>query len=66
MENREKEKILEDRNNKDKAFKQDKKKQKERDQVLMPVDELPLEEIKQEAEEERNKKETKKHSSSDK
>ncbi|WP_332697128.1 hypothetical protein [Halalkalibacter lacteus] len=53
--------------NKDKlAFKQSKKKQAERDQLVMPVDELPLEEIKHEAEDERNKKKTKNDSSSEK
>lgn len=66
MDNKEKEKILEERNDKSKAFKEDQKKQLERDQVVMPIDDLPLEEIKYEHEEERNKKETKHRSTSDK
>lgn len=66
MDNKEKEKILEERNDKSKAFKKDQKKQLERDQVVMPIDDLPLEEIKYEHEEERNKKETKHRSTSDK
>lgn len=66
MDNKEKEKILEERNDKSKAFKEDQKKQLERDQVVMPIDDLPLEEIKYENEEERNKKETKHRSTSDK
>lgn len=59
-------KELLERNELDKAFKENKKKQKRRDQLLMPVDELPLEEIKYEAEEERKKKESKSQSSSEK
>ncbi|MCM3759251.1 hypothetical protein M3212_00475 [Alkalihalobacillus oceani] len=65
MKNSEKEKVLKERNDKEKAFKKDKEKQKERDQTIMPVDELPLEDIKQEAEEERQKEKTKDRSSSD-
>lgn len=66
MKPKEKEKILRERNNKLDAFKKDEKTQEERDQLIMPVDELPLEDIKYEVEEEKNKKETKKRSSSEK
>ncbi|MCR6097960.1 hypothetical protein HXA31_18905 [Salipaludibacillus agaradhaerens] len=52
----------------DQRFKKDKEKQLERDQKVMPIDELPLEEIKYEEEEQRdkNKEKTKKRSSTDK
>ncbi|WP_110928948.1 hypothetical protein [Bacillus massiliglaciei] len=63
MEN--KNKILNERNDKSKAFKEDWEKQKERDQVVMPIDDLPLEEIKYESEEERKKEDTKDDSSSE-
>ncbi|TWI55874.1 hypothetical protein [Halalkalibacter nanhaiisediminis] len=66
MNNKERERVLEERNDKEKAFQKDKQEQKERDQTIMPVDDLPLEDIKQEAEEERNKDQTKNRSSSDK
>ncbi|XKE47846.1 hypothetical protein LG279_11930 [Sutcliffiella horikoshii] len=59
-----KEKTLLERNEKDKAFKENKKKQKNRDQLVMPIDELPLEDIKYEKEEERDKKGSKDRSSS--
>jgi hypothetical protein len=65
MKNSEKERVLEERNDKSKAFKKDWEKQKERDQVVMPVDDLPLEDIDMEREEERNKEDTKDQSSSD-
>ncbi|CAG9622596.1 hypothetical protein [Sutcliffiella rhizosphaerae] len=64
MKNKEKERELHNRNNKQKAFKQSKENQKERDQLVMPIDELPLEEIKYEKEEERDKKDSKDRSSS--
>lgn len=59
-----KEKTLLERNEKDKAFKKNETNQKKRDQLVMPIDELPLEEIKYEKEEERNKKSSKDRSSS--
>ncbi|MFJ7745541.1 hypothetical protein [Peribacillus sp. NPDC097295] len=65
MDNKDKDKILEERNDKSKAFKENQEKQLERDQVVMPIDDLPLEDIKYEHEEERNKEETKHRSSSE-
>ncbi|WP_226683531.1 hypothetical protein [Sutcliffiella horikoshii] len=59
-----KEKTLLERNEKDKAFKEKEKNQKNRDQLVMPIDELPLEDIKYEKEEERDKKASKDRSSS--
>ncbi|MEA3319091.1 MAG: hypothetical protein U9Q88_03610 [Bacillota bacterium] len=59
-----KEKALLERNKKDKAFKKNEKSQKNRDQLVMPIDELPLEDIKYEEEEERDKKGSKGRSSS--
>ncbi|MCR6105175.1 hypothetical protein HXA34_02595 [Salipaludibacillus agaradhaerens] len=52
----------------DRRFKEDKEKQLERDQKVMPIDELPLKEIKYEEEEQRdkNKEKTKRRSSTDK
>ncbi|WP_404442350.1 hypothetical protein [Sutcliffiella horikoshii] len=64
MRNQTKEKTLLERNEKDKAFKKNETNQKNRDQLVMPIDELPLEEIKYEKEEERNKKSSKNRSSS--
>ncbi|WP_404428322.1 hypothetical protein [Sutcliffiella horikoshii] len=64
MRDQTKEKTLLERNEKDKAFKENKKKQKNRDQLVMPIDELPLEDIKYEKEEERDKKGSKDRSSS--
>ncbi|KQU25940.1 hypothetical protein ASG65_15170 [Bacillus sp. Leaf13] len=66
MDNKDKEKFLEERNNKSKAFKENQEKQLERDQVVMPIEDLPIDEIKYEREEERNKKETKQRSTSEK
>ncbi|WP_017729339.1 hypothetical protein [Halalkalibacterium ligniniphilum] len=63
--NEEKDKLLRDRNQTHKAFKSNKEKQKERDQLVMPIDELPLEDIQQEAEEERQKEKSKQRSSSE-
>ncbi|CAH0344297.1 hypothetical protein [Bacillus sp. CECT 9360] len=65
MKNSEKDQVLEERNDKSKAFKENWEKQKERDQVVMPIDDLPLEDIDMEKEEERDKEETKNRSSSD-
>ncbi|WP_100373863.1 hypothetical protein [Bacillus sp. FJAT-45037] len=65
MDKREREKVLEERNQKSKAFKDAQEKQIERDQTIMPVDELPLGEIKLEEEEEKNKKATKNRSTSE-
>ncbi|AXN40012.1 hypothetical protein ACWF7H_06575 [Peribacillus butanolivorans] len=65
MDNKDKEKFLEERNNKSKAFKENQEKQLERDQVVMPIEDLPIDEIKYEREEERNKKETKQRSTSE-
>ncbi|TYS68452.1 hypothetical protein FZC76_12045 [Sutcliffiella horikoshii] len=59
-----KEKTLLERNKKDKAFKENEKNQKNRDQLVMPIDELPLEDIKYEKEEERDKEGSKNRSSS--
>ncbi len=64
LKNQSKEKTLLERNEKEKAFKENEKKQKNRDQLVMPIDELPLEEIKYEKEEERDKKGSKDRSSS--
>lgn len=64
MKDQTKEKTLLERNEKDKAFKENKKNQKNRDQLVMPIDELPLEDIKYEKEEERDKKGSKDRSSS--
>ncbi|MFD0048680.1 hypothetical protein ACFVHQ_05020 [Actinomycetes bacterium NPDC127524] len=64
--NRDKEKYLEERNEKSKAFKEDRETQLERDQTVMPIDDLPLEDIKMENQEERDKEDTKDNSSSDK
>ena len=64
MRDQTKEKTLLERNEKDKAFKKNETNQKKRDQLVMPIDELPLEEIKYEKEEERNKKSSKDQSSS--
>lgn len=64
LKNQNKDKALLERNDKEKAFKENEKKQKDRDQLVMPIDELPLEEIKYEKEEERDKKGSKDRSSS--
>ncbi|MCG1023102.1 hypothetical protein [Sutcliffiella horikoshii] len=64
MKDHNKDKALLERNEKEKAFKENEKKQKNRDQLVMPIDELPLEEIKYEKEEERDKKGSKDRSSS--
>ncbi|WP_339146451.1 MULTISPECIES: hypothetical protein [unclassified Sutcliffiella] len=64
MRDQNKDKELLERNEKEKAFKENEKKQKDRDQLVMPIDELPLEEIKYEKEEERDKKGSKDRSSS--
>jgi hypothetical protein len=66
LDNKDKEKYLEERNDKSKAFKKNQEKQLERDQVVMPIDDLPIDEIKYEQQEERNKKETKHRSTSEK
>ncbi|UTR13260.1 hypothetical protein MM221_11435 [Salipaludibacillus sp. LMS25] len=52
----------------DPRFKTNKEKQMERDQKVMPIDELPLEDVKYEEEEQKgkNKEKTKKRSSTDK
>ncbi|WP_180955143.1 hypothetical protein [Peribacillus deserti] len=66
MDNQEKEKILAERNNKDKAFRESQQKQLERDQTLMPVDDLPLEDIREEYQEEKDGEKSKDESSSEK
>ncbi|WP_035321942.1 hypothetical protein [Peribacillus kribbensis] len=66
MANEEKERYLEERNDTNKAFQKDQQKQLERDQTLMPVDDLPLEDIKEEMREERDRDESKNQSSSEK
>jgi hypothetical protein len=65
LDNKDKEKYVEERNDKSKAFKENQEKQLERDQVIMPIDDLPIDEIKYERQEERNKKETKHRSTSE-
>ncbi|PLT33709.1 hypothetical protein [Bacillus sp. V5-8f] len=65
MKNSEKDQILRERNDNSKAFRENWKDQKERDQVVMPVDDLPLEDIDMEYEEERDKDDTKDRSSSE-
>ncbi|MDE5415590.1 MULTISPECIES: hypothetical protein [Alkalihalobacterium] len=64
MKNKQKELELQKRNKKSHAFKEDWDKQLERDQMIMPIDEPPLEDVKLEEQEERQKKKTKQHSSS--
>ncbi|WP_442853669.1 hypothetical protein [Bacillus sp. CHD6a] len=64
MKDQTKEKTLLERNKKDKAFKKNDKDQKNRDQLVMPIDELPLDDIKYEEAEERDKKGSKGRSSS--
>ncbi|WP_241773249.1 hypothetical protein [Bacillus sp. LL01] len=66
LKNQSKDKELLERNEKEKAFKENEEKQKNRDQLVMPIDELPLEEIKYEEEEERDKKGSKDRSTSKK
>ncbi|WP_409294856.1 hypothetical protein V1498_17020 [Peribacillus sp. SCS-26] len=66
MENHEKEETLKSRNDKDKAFRESQEKQLERDQLLMPVDDLPLEDIREEKKEERDGEHSKDESSSEK
>ncbi|RFU70638.1 hypothetical protein D0469_05750 [Peribacillus saganii] len=66
MKNSEKEKILEERNDKSKAFKENWEEQLERDQVVMPIDDLPLEDIREEYKEEKDGEKVKDQSSSDK
>ena len=53
------------KNNPDK-FKKDRESQQEVDQLVMPIDDLPLEDIKEEKREERDKHNTKDQSSSEK
>ncbi|MGE7183441.1 hypothetical protein ACQKKK_05420 [Peribacillus sp. NPDC006672] len=65
MDSKDKEKYLEERNDKSKAFKKNQEKQLERDQVVMPIEDLPIDEINYERQEERNKKETKHRSTSE-
>ncbi|WP_409304485.1 hypothetical protein [Peribacillus sp. SCS-155] len=65
MTNLDKDKILQERNQKDKAFRENWQEQKERDQVVMPIDDLPLEDISMEYKEERDKEDTKDQSSSE-
>ncbi|MEB1809244.1 MAG: hypothetical protein LPK26_18460 [Bacillaceae bacterium] len=64
MKNKQKELELQKRNKKSHAFKEDWDKQLERDQMIMPIDEPPLKDVKLEEQEERQKKKTKQHSSS--
>ncbi|WP_253905585.1 hypothetical protein [Bacillus sp. THAF10] len=66
LKNKEKAQELKRRNEKEQAFKHSEKTQKDRDQLVMPIDELPLQEIKYEKEEERDKETTKNRSSSEK
>ncbi|MGG1571755.1 hypothetical protein [Fictibacillus sp. NRS-1165] len=65
MDSQKKQKELLDRNDKDNAFKRSQEKQLERDQLVMPADDLPLEDIKDEKNEERHKEDTKNTSSSE-
>lgn len=65
MKNSEKDQVLRERNDKTKAFKENWEEQMERDQVVMPVDDLPLEDIDMEREEEKDKEDTKDRSSSE-
>ncbi|SDM56623.1 hypothetical protein SAMN04488137_0794 [Fictibacillus solisalsi] len=66
MDNDKKQKELLNRNDRNNAFEKNQEKQLERDQLVMPTDDLPLEDIKDENAEERNKEETKSTSSSEK
>ncbi|MBM7694125.1 hypothetical protein JOC77_003569 [Peribacillus deserti] len=66
MNHSEKDKILAERNDKEKAFRDSQEKQLERDQILMPVDDLPLEDIREEYQEERDGEKSKDESSSEK
>ncbi|MDN4073848.1 hypothetical protein [Fictibacillus terranigra] len=65
MDSQKKQKELLDRNDKDNAFKRSRENQLERDQLVMPADDLPLEDIKDEKNEERHKDDTKNTSSSE-
>jgi hypothetical protein len=65
MKDKNKDKILEERNDRSKAFEENWDEQKERDQIVMPIDELPLKEINTEKKEERAKKESKDTSTSE-
>lgn len=64
MKNEQKELELQKRNKTSHAFKEDWDEQLKRDQMIMPIDEPPLEDVKLEEQEERQKKKTKQHSSS--
>ncbi len=66
MENKKKQQELQNRNDREKAFKESQDKQLERDQLLWPADDLPLEDIKEEKKEERDKHASKNTSSSEK
>ncbi|PLS17593.1 hypothetical protein CVD28_11405 [Bacillus sp. M6-12] len=66
MKNSEKEQILEERNDKSKAFRENWNEQLKRDQVVMPTEDLPLEDIREEYQEEKNGEKIKDQSSSDK
>ncbi|MDN4523808.1 hypothetical protein [Fictibacillus fluitans] len=66
MDNDKKQDKLLNRNDRNDAFEKSQKKQLERDQLVMPADDLPLEDIEDENAEERNKEETKSTSSSEK
>lgn len=52
-------KALDERNDKDKAFREDQEKQAERDQLVMPVDDLSNELLEDREENERDKRGTK-------
>jgi hypothetical protein len=60
------EKIQQKKKNNPKKFKCDRESQQEVDQLVMPIDDLPLEDIKEEKREEKDKHKTKNQSSSEK
>ncbi|MCM3440319.1 hypothetical protein AB3Z07_06140 [Metabacillus halosaccharovorans] len=60
------EKVQQKKKNNPDRFKKDRESQQEVDQLVMPIDDLPLEDIKEEKREERDKHDTKDQSSSEK
>ncbi|MBU7591343.1 hypothetical protein [Metabacillus halosaccharovorans] len=60
------EKVQQKKKNNPDRFKKDRESQQEVDQLVMPIDDLPLEDIKEEKREERDKHDTKNQSSSEK
>lgn len=59
-------KVQSKKHNNSERFKKDRESQLEVDQLVMPIDDLPLEDIKEERREEKDKHDTKDQSSSEK